>query len=175
MRYLLGLMCVVATLFASPLSVGAQAEEAGTTPEPVLPEPSPSSEPAPQEPTLQLKLDPGGVNVTPSPPRTDDGCTLEEMDLRVRRARIGLLSTMGAVLLGGMLIGIGVSQLDFNTGEGGALIWAGFAFATGGVLGMISTGGMLAHRKRKRRSLREAHYGRPHRVQWDLARSRLVF
>ena len=40
---------------------------------------------------------------------------------------------------------------------------------------MIVTGALLGARKRKLRTLQEAHYGRPHRVQWDIARSRLVF
>ena len=40
---------------------------------------------------------------------------------------------------------------------------------------MIATGILLGVRKRKRLSLQEAHYGTPHRVQWDLAQSRLVF
>ena len=37
------------------------------------------------------------------------------------------------------------------------------------------TGAKLRQRHRELRNLREAHYGRPHRVQWDLAQSRLVF
>jgi hypothetical protein len=93
----------------------------------------------------------------------------------VRRTRIGLLSTTGVFLFGGMLIGIGAPQLDFNTGEGGVLLWTGFALASGGIVGMMTTGGMLARRKRKQRELQEAHYGTPRRVQWDLTRSRLVF
>jgi hypothetical protein len=172
MRCLFGFMCVLA-LAALPLSVSAQAGEEGT--EPSAEEPALPSEPALEEPALQLKLDDAGVEVVPSPPRTADGYTLEEMDLRVKRARIGLLSTMGVSLLGGVLIGIGVSQLDFDTGEGGVLLWTGFSAATGGLIGMMTTGGMLAHRKRKRRDLQEADYRTLHRVQWDLAQSRLVF
>jgi hypothetical protein len=40
---------------------------------------------------------------------------------------------------------------------------------------MIATGILLGVRKRKLRRLQEAHYGRPRRVQWDLAQSRVVF
>jgi hypothetical protein len=172
MRHLFRLMLVLA-LAAFPLSVSAQGGEEGT--EPSAEEPAPSSAPATEESALQLKLDDAGVEVVPSPARTADGYTLEEMDLRIRRARIGLLSTMGVSLLGGVLIGIGVSQLDFDTGEGGVLLWTGFSVATGGLIGMMITGGMLARRKKKQRSLREADYGRPRRVEWDLARSRMVF
>jgi len=37
------------------------------------------------------------------------------------------------------------------------------------------TGAKLRQRQRELRNLREAHYGTPRRVQWDLAQSRLVF
>jgi hypothetical protein len=63
MRYLLGLVFLLA-LVAAPLSASAQAGED----DPVSGEPSPSSEPAPEEPALQLRLDDAGVEVVPSPP-----------------------------------------------------------------------------------------------------------
>jgi hypothetical protein len=40
---------------------------------------------------------------------------------------------------------------------------------------MIATGILLGVRKRDRRSLQEARYERPRRVQWDFARSQVVF
>lgn len=52
---------------------------------------------------------------------------------------------------------------------------AGFALCAGGTVGMIACGALLGVRKRKLRKARQAHYGQPRRVQWDLARSRLVF
>ena len=53
------------------------AEEAATTSEPNLQQPAaPSSESAPEEPALQLKVDDAGVDVVPSPPRTAYGYTL---------------------------------------------------------------------------------------------------
>ena len=88
MRFVLAM--VLAGLVASPLSVSAQAGEEATASEENLQEPAPPSEPAPEEPALQLKLDAAGVDVVPSPPRTVDGYTLEEIELRIRRARIGL-------------------------------------------------------------------------------------
>jgi len=48
----------------------------------------------------------------------------------------------------------------------------GEILSIGGVAGMIASGILL---RRRKRDLREAHYGAPHRVQWDLAQSRLVF
>ena len=57
----------------------------------------------------------------------------------------------------------------------GAFVWTGTALSVGGFAGMIASGILLHRRKRDRDSLREAHYGRSHRVQWDLERSRFVF
>ena len=179
-RVLLG-FAVVGTSFLSGSfqHLGAQsAGEAATTSEPNLQEPS--SEPASEEPALQLKLDSAGFEVAPSPPRTADGYTLEEMDVRVRRAAIGIGSSAAAFLVGGILVASGL---------GGACSWgggaerekcdrrayAGTALAAGGAVGMIVTGSMLGVRKRERRRLQEAHYERPRRVQWDLAQSRVVF
>jgi hypothetical protein len=40
---------------------------------------------------------------------------------------------------------------------------------------MIVTGALLGARKRKLREFDEAQHGRPHRVRWDVAQSRVVF
>ena len=46
----------------------------------------------------------------------------------------------------------------------------------GGILGTVTAGVMLRVRKRQLRGLQgKLHHGTPRRVQWDLARSRLVF
>ena len=163
MRYLFGFMFVLA-LVASPLGVSAQT--AGEVS---------ASEPAPEEPALQLKLDDAGVEVTPSPSRTEDGYTLEEMDLRVRRAGIGL-GFSGAVLVsGGVMLGVGAADADTLTGDYLGLLVGGGILTIGGLVATIITGRMLAERKRDRDRFREAHYGTPRRVQWDLARSQVVF
>jgi hypothetical protein len=166
---------VLAGLVALPLSASAQTGEEGATPEP-----------APGKPALQLQLDDAGVDVVPSPPRTFDGYTLEEMGVRVKRARIGLgVSALSTV------IGIALSSVAWASVAWGNSIcflgdcsvegwvapvgYTGAVLVAGGVAGMIASGILLRRRKRDRDSLREARYGRPHRVQWDLARSRLVF
>ena len=77
MRYVVGFVFVLAALAALPQSASAQ-------------EAAPTPEPASEEPALQLKLDSAGVEAVPSAPRTVDGYTLEETELRVRRAKIGL-------------------------------------------------------------------------------------
>jgi hypothetical protein len=177
MRYLVGFGCVLAALVVSPLSASAQTAEGAATAEPGVQEPAPSSEPAPEEPALQLKLDAAGVDIVPSPPQTVDGYTLEEMELRVRRAKIGLWSTAGATVLGGVMIGASWNCMSGRTLDdacwGPFLSGAFIGFS--GAVGMIVTGTLLAHRKRTLRGWQEAHYGRPRRVQWDLAGSRVVF
>jgi len=185
MRYPVGLVCVLAGLVALPLSASAQATEEGATSEQHLQESASSSEPAPEEPALQLKLDDAGVGVTPSPPRTADGYTLHEMEPRVKRARIGVGVSVFAFLAGfgmgmpaAVELGLGCTASfepcttpDWVTPVG----VTGAVLVAGGVAGMIASGILLRRRKRDRDSLRQAHYGTPRRVQWDLAQSRLVF
>ncbi len=175
MRYSVGFVCVLAGLAALPLSASAQDVEADASSEPNLQEPAPSSEPAPEEPALQLKLDDADLKVAPSPLQTVDGHTLEEMDLRVRRARIGLISSAAVLVVGGVLLGVAGASANIATGENLGLLWGGSALAGIGLVGTVVAGSMFGHRKRKLRRLQEAHYGAPRRVQWDLARSRLVF
>jgi hypothetical protein len=178
------LAMVLAALASSPLSVSAQAAEAATTSEPNLQEPAPSPETA-EEPALQLKLDDTGVGVTPSPPRTADGYTLDEMELRVKRAKIGLWSTAGATVVG-TVMAFGALGAAFNCslawppcssppGWVAPVGWTGMVLMVGGISGMIASGILKRRRKRDRDSLRQAHYGRPPRVQSDPAESRFVF
>ena len=185
MRYVVGFVFVLG-LVSAPLAVSAQAGEEGATPEPNLEEPAPSAEPAPEEPALQLKLDAAGVEVAPSPPRTADGYTLDEMELRVKRAKIGLWSTAGATV-----VGTGMAFAAFGAAWSCALAWSpscssppgwvapvgwtGMVLMVGGISGMIACGILKRRRRRDRDSLRHAHYGRPPRVQWDPAESRFVF
>ena len=187
MRYLVSFVCVLAALAASPMSVSAQAEEAGTAPEPGLQEPATSSEPAREEPSLELKLGANGVDVVPSAPRSGDGYIVvsEEMELRARvpKARGWLIATSVVTAIGVPLLALGLTydrrqqpsegfDLDF-TGVG--MAFAGGLILIVGVVGMAASGAMLGSSKQELRELQEARYGRPRRVQWDLARSRLVF
>ena len=174
MRCLLGFICAVA-LVALPFSVSAQDAEEGK--EPAVEELSPAAEAAPDEPALQLELDSAGVEVVPSAPRTDDGYTLEEMELRVKRAKIGLWSTAGATVIGGVIIGVSwtCENSDNFGGICGDILIPGVAGAFAGAGGMMVSGAMLGKRKRKLRSLQEGHYETPRRVQWDLETSRFVF
>ena len=137
----------------------------------------PASRPSPEEPALQLKLDDAGVQLVSPPPRTPDGYTLEEMDRRVERAKIGLGVSAGLVLVGVALVLAPAFKCFLGewTESCNRLENAGIAVMVGGGLGMIASGGLLGARKRKLRELRQAHYGTPRRVQWDLARSRVVF
>ena len=177
MRCLFGIVCACA-LGVVPLSqnVSAQTSEEGTTAEPsLLEEPAPSSEQAPAEPALELKLDAAGLDVAPRPPRTE----LEKIELRVKRARIGLLSTTGVAVVGAALFGAGVargrSSQDLDALSEGPLLISGMSLMISGAVGMIASGIVLGFSKGELRRLQEAHYGTPRRAQWDLARSRLVF
>jgi hypothetical protein len=181
MRYVLRLLCVCA-LAALPQGASAQAGEEGATPEPSLQEPAPSSEPAPEEPALQLKLDDAGVEVAPTPLRTPDGYTLEEMELRVKKARRGLIGTSVILGLGVVLWSSAAACSDPPSTEEFldlppcfGLIVTGLVLTGVGLVGMIVSGPALGARKRKLRRLEQAHYGTPRRVRWDLAQSRLVF
>jgi len=181
MRYFVGFVLV---LF--PLGVGAQDVEEAATAEPGVQEPAPSFEPPSEQPALQLQLDDAGVEVAPSPPRTPDGYTLEEMELRVKRPKIGIGVSAGA-LAAGMAMGLavlGASMCPFSFDPARPPCppsWvdpvgnAGLALGVGGLAGIIASGILLRRRKRDRDWLRQAHYTTPRRVQWDLAQSRLVF
>ena len=177
MRYVFGFLCVCALVGTLPLSASGQASEADTTPEPNLEEPAPSAEPAPEEPALQLQLDKSGVEVVPSPPRTPHGYMLEEMEVRVKRAKIGLWSTAGVTVVGGVILGASVPCALGKTLEEACLgvFMSGAVVAFSGAVGMIVTGALLGARKRKLREFDEAQHRRPHRVQWDLETSRVVF
>jgi hypothetical protein len=168
MRYLFGFVFV---LVALPLSAGAQAES-----EDSLSSWQVEAKPTPEEPALQLKLDDTGVGVVPSPWRTPDGYTLEEMERRAKRAWAGFGVSAGVYGAGVVLLLVAIGA-DF--GEGGG--WVDPALVAGGVLmgagvvGMIATGALVRVRNRKLHRLQQAHYGTPRRVHWDLAQSRLVF
>jgi hypothetical protein len=184
MRYLFGFICVCTLGGTLPLSTSAQDAEQGTTSEPNLQEPAPSSEPASEQPALQLKLDDAGVEVAPSPPRT------EYLKAPVRRARGGL--SVSVIAFGGGVAMMGVAFANIEFLEHLCLSepcpqtppWAipvavtGLVLTIGGLAGMILSGRRLTHLKKQLRwyaDAPESRDGTPRRVQWDLARSRVVF
>ena len=77
----------------------------------------------------------------------------------------------GAVMLGLSYFCIGECEQPASPG----LFNAGLILMAVGAAATIASGIVYGARKRQLRRLREAHYGTPRRVQWDLARSRLVF
>ncbi|MGB5372688.1 MAG: hypothetical protein WBN15_02815 [Polyangiales bacterium] len=157
---------VLVGLEALPKSVSAEVVESATT----------------SEPALQLKSDSAGVEVVPSPPPTARGDTLEEMDVRVRRARIGLLSTTGVTVIGVALFGAGMARYnssedlnDLLTRRNAGLAISGMAVMISGGVGMIASGIVLGLSKSKRRTLKESRHEDSRRARWDLETSRLVF
>ena len=164
MRYLFGFLCVCALVGNLPLSASAQAGEEGAAAESNLEEPAPPSEPAPEEPALQLKLDYAGVEVVPGPALlTVDGYTLEEMNVRVKRARIGFLVSSGVCGAGAVLLmGAAAAALEepvggptsggrYTTNDRAAI--AGAVVASSALVGMSIAGGIWGHRGRQRREL----------------------
>jgi hypothetical protein len=165
MRYLAGFGFALA-LATLPLSVSAQADEEGAT----------------SQPALQIVvLDSTGVVFTLIPSPIVDGYTLEEMELRVKRAKIGLGVSAGSMVLGIALSIAAGAQTWFCFDPCSYPGWVdpvfamGMTLAVGGAAGMVVSGILLGKRKRKLRRLQQSHYGTPRRVQWDLAQSRLVF
>ena len=173
MRFVLAVVLV--GFVALPLSASAQAGEEGT-----------ASEQNAEEPALQL--DDAGVSVTPSPPRTADGYTLEEVYIRhakrgIRRAGIGLGVSFAAFAGGIGMVAAAVSNANviciLECPDPPA--WVTPVGAIGGVLtavglaGMIVSGINLGRSRQQLHRLKEADHATPRRVQWDLAQSRLVF
>lgn len=155
------LAMVLAGLVALPLSVSAQDTDKGwveefypelaprESPQAPPPEPVPKepvSEPAPEEPALQLKLDDAGVVVL----------------------GVGLI-------VAGAFAGECRDQSQFLPSYCEPLAAAGTALTIVGIIGMTTTGSMSLKRTRDRDWLERAHYRTPRRVQWDIARSRIVF
>jgi hypothetical protein len=183
MRYLAGFVVVVAVVVLPP-STSAQAGEESATAEPNLQEPAPLSEPAPEEPALQLKLDDAGVGLAPTTRGSDYRKT------QLRRARIGLAGSVIAFGGGVAMMGVGFANVEWGSNVvcfdpcQQTPAWArtlsilGPLLTIGGLVGMILTSKRLAQQKTELRwyaGAPESRYGKPRRVQWDLARSRLVF
>ncbi|MBW2378166.1 MAG: hypothetical protein JRG70_01220 [Deltaproteobacteria bacterium] len=190
MRYLVSFACLLAALVVSPPSVSAQAgEEGGSALERWHPEAfvDPTKSEVASEPALQLELTPAGVDVAPSLPRTPDGYTLEEMDLRVKQSRRRLIGSavvfgLGAACAAGAVIASRNFADDESTSItplfSGAAVVAGtaaFLLGIGGIVGMALSGSKMAERKQERRRLQEAEHGTRRRVHWDLKTSRLMF
>jgi hypothetical protein len=203
MRYLAGCTLVLVALMALPLSVSAQADEEAETSEPSLQEAAPSSEAADDEGGLspglrkrtRKKWDPGTYNVPSSKP--DPVLKLGESsleitpnaptgsELRVREARNGLIGSAIVLAIGGGIVaGTMVATRNYECGDwelfcvnGGRVagVTVGSLVMLGGVVAMGVSGGKLSARKQELRNLQKAKNRRSHHVEWDLARSRLVF
>jgi hypothetical protein len=128
----------------------------------------------PAQPTAEIRY------VTARPPPTVDGYTLEELNVRIRRARIGLYATTGLTVVGIPLMIVGAQRCLAVTDCGGTyrrLAGAGAIIATLGGTGMLVTAIMLGVRKGKRRALERGmrFHSSERRIEWDLATARVVF
>ena len=141
----------------------------------------PPSRPSPEEPALQLELDSagGGFTLIPASQRPK-----RELDAR-QRAGIGL--GVSLVALGA---GIGMATAAVGGSFSACILepepcysprWVapvgitGGLLAVGGFVGIAVSVHELRKHQRARNGSRHAHFGTPHRVQWDVARSQLVF
>ena len=162
-----------------PRGVGAQADEEGATVEPGPREPSLPSEPGGEEGSRSLEY----ADPVSAPSNTKWGLdwSLVGETPDVQTAKIGLGVSTAVLAVGGVVLGISFIELCILQEDCPEPSWHRPVRITGGVLmaggaaGMIVSGILLGVRKRKLRRLPETHYGRPRRVQWDLAGSRLVF
>lgn len=149
---------------------------------------APSSEDSTSPQTPREELPPPGPSwtgyVRPGGPILIDGYTMSEVDLRIRRARIGLFASTGAFAAGLALVVGGVTQCETETGTddiscnraGTGLLGAGYPLFIGGVVGMITTGAILGVRNRKKRELeRRVRNLTQRRLRWDVTSSRFVF
>jgi hypothetical protein len=147
---------------------------------------SPSAALAEPDLELVLQLQDGDVAVEILPTPTVDARAVKNMEHRVMRAKAGLGASVGAFVIGGIFAGVAVPNLTCDEAAGGSggdcpnSNWAlpvfvtGLTLAGGGVLGMIASGALLGVRKHRLRRLQQGLPAR-RRVQWDVARSRLVF
>ena len=192
MRYLLGFLCVCALVGTLPQSASAQDVEEAATAEPGVQEPAPSSEPAGEErvpgierwhpeafvdpskpasePALKLEVDSTALEVMPTAPPT-----LEEMNVRVRRAGIGVGVSALAFVAGWGFVAAGqvgdcfrfcfLGECTSPPPRCGIFTGTGVVLLTGGLVGIIASGILLRKSKRDRDSLREAHYGTPRSLE----------
>jgi hypothetical protein len=116
MRFVLAM--VLGGLVGFPLSVSAQPAEEDSLSSWQVAEGASLEQPAPEEPALELKLDDTGVEVTPTSPRTFNGYTLEELELRKRRAAFGLIAPAALIVAGvpPLVVGMRGAACDDNPG-----------------------------------------------------------
>ena len=144
MRRLVSLEVVIA-LWALPVSVAAQAPE----------EDSLSSWQTYEEGTDETAPETRERETVVVPPV--DPAVLERLELRVKRARIGLLSTTGLLIVGmALTTAVGLLAPSGEVGLNPVLI-AGFSFTGAGLLGMITSGGILGHRNKELRRVKPLH------------------
>ena len=159
---------------ALPLSVSAQDAKESTTVKPSAEESAPPSEPAPrtQAPDIDT-LSQRAIEHYEMQTWRDEG------KLRMKRAKTGLYVSYGvagaglAIALVASVVAVAQSGNDKPVDSAEAALAAALAISSAGVIGMVTAGGILVHRKRKARKFE--HYETPRRVHWDLARLRLVF
>jgi len=186
LRFVLALAFV-----ASPLSVGAQEGEEGMTPKPSAEEPALSDHSPGDEGGLSPRLrkrtqrnwDPSTYDARGDPrPTIQYTSAPPKKPARPQLAPgIGLGVSIASFVGGLTMVGVGVSQRFCislaepceTPGSSSVLIGTGAALTVGGLVGTIVSGIALSQSERTRAKAPSQRNVR--RVQWDLARSGLVF
>jgi hypothetical protein len=162
MRYMVGFMLALALLTLT-VSGSAQVGEAKT----------------PEEPKVDFKLDGASLEVSSGAPHDD----IQNLETRVRRAKIALGVSVVPLVVGGLVFGISYSSKKPRVcifepcpeEERDSLRVPGAVVLLGGVTWMIVAGTIHSFRRRKLRDLKRAGHAGARRVQWDLEGSGLVF
>ena len=136
-------------------------------------------------PQVIIETTPGdGFDLTSLPAAQSLATT--DFDLRIRRARFGFWSSFGAAGAGLALLTVaGIAyphchdELTCSSDDGRwqfALGATGSVMFLAGAVGMLTSGIILARRKKARRRYeRDLASAGGRRIQWDLEKSRLVF
>ena len=162
MRYFVGVFALSLALVALPSSAKARGGE--TTSEGSTPE---------------LKLDDAGLEVSTRAPRSE----IQRLETGVRRTKIALGVSVVPLVAGGLIFGISYSAKQplvcvfepCPKEERDSLRIPGAVVLLSGAAWMIVAGTLHSVRRRKLRDLRRAEHAGARGVEWDLARSRLVF
>jgi hypothetical protein len=111
--------------------------------------------------------------------------TTADLDLRIRRARLGFWSTFSVAGAGLMLSIAGAYAYPHCSDElncvddsqwQSAVLFTGGLMLVGGIVGMLTSGIILARRKRQKRRYEQEVASRvERRLRWDVEKSRVVF
>lgn len=130
----------------------------------------------------QLALFRAGEAASTRPPGKLDGYTLADLELRTRRAKLGLIAPAGVLIVGIAPLTLGMKGACENqygivdNDRCRRLRTAGLVLMISGAVGLIIDGLIVAARKRQERERRATpFYSSRSRFYWDVTRTAFVF